>query len=537
MLVKRFLKKINLVVKRPVFWIALLILVTSIIFIPALKMEFWWIDDGWTIMMAQKIQDLIVHANFGGLNIIFDESGGRFRVMYWFFQTFVYLVGKTNPTLHFFIHYLVILSSGLLIFQIVNRITKSNLSAFFSSTLYVLNPINNENLYRLGPQEPILCLFLIASIYFLVKNKTYLAILFLLLTALTKENGFILWIPIFCIYIGKRVLFKKRDLVLEKYCLWGFVFSIPFILNTLLRHSGYSRNYIFDVNQIAVNFGDYIHLIKTGFFPFFTIFSITYLIRLVICFHNEKYKKFRLSLLNQGMFLCLFLIFVAVQSPWVYVLDRYIMPATVGLVIFMGLEITGIKNMLEMQKFRLAFWLTTVFVIYLFSFVAVKMIHVYNYGQRFVHQTRFIQALYNDLAHEVPSDGTVLLNFLKGDSTSELVAQTKMQLDLLYHRPEVQVSYLDLDNLPKGNYIVVGTPTTKEEYPRQIVEKSIGNYRQDESLILEDKYLVLTTTTELFKQVIKKIYQLVIYKVPLSGDGIYTFSYSRDYWYKYYVGK
>ena len=532
---KKLLKKFDSIIKKPVFWVILLILVTSIVFIPALKMKFWWVDDGWNIMMAQKIINSIVHVDLGGLSIIFDESNGRFRVMYWIYQTFEYLIGGTNPTLHFFVHYLVILFSAFIIFRIVILITKSNLSAFASSVLFILSRINTENLYRLGPQEPILCLFLILSIYFLVKSKLFLSILFLLLSILTKENGFVLWIPVFCFYLGKRILFKKRDLTLEKYCLWGFIFSIPFVLNTFLRNGGYSSNYILNVNQIASNFGSHILSIKTGFSPFFTIFSATYLIRLIISFRNLRYKKLRLGLIYQGMFMLLFLLFVAVQSPWVFVLDRYLMPATVGLVIFIGLEISGIREMLLMQKVRRVSLLAGIFVAFLFIFITLNTIQIYNYGEGFVHNTRFIQSLYSNLANEVPQNGKVLLNFLKGDSTIELVTQTGMQLNLLYHRPDIQVSYLSLDNLPKGSFIIIGTPQIREEYPRDMVEKSIGNFRKDESLVQKDKFLVVTTPVELFKQVAKKVFQLVIYKKPLSSDGIFTFATPRDYWYRYDV--
>lgn len=526
-----------MVVKKPLFWIVFLVLITSIVFIPALKMKFWWVDDGSTIMMTQKIINSVVHLNLSNLNIIFNEPGGRFRVMYWFFQTFVYLIGGTNPTIYFFIHYLIILLSAFLIFRIVIRLTKSNLAAFVSSILFVLSPINTENLYRLGPQEPILCLFLIVSIYFLLERKTFLSILFLLFTALTKENGFFLWIPVFCLYVAKRVFFKKRDLVLEKYCLWGLIFSIPFILNTFLRHSGYSDFYSFNVNQMIANFVTYVRIVNEEFSPLFILFFATYLIRLIVYFRNKKFKKFRLGLLNQGMFIILFLVFIAVQSPWEFVLNRYTMPATVGLVIFMGLEIAGIKDMLKIHKVRWVPWLAATFMIYLFTFICMNMMHVYLAGQLSVHQTSFIQSLYKDLAMEVPPNGIVLLNFLKGDSTMELVAETKMQLGLFYHRPDIQVSYLSLDNLPKEDFIIVGTPQIHEEYPLQVIEKNIGIYRKGESLVQGDRFLVLTTPMGLFKQVVKKSYQLIIQRQPLTGEGIFTFYVSQDYWYKYYVGK
>jgi hypothetical protein len=533
----RLLKKIISISSKFSFWIFLLILITSIVFIPALKMKFWWVDDGWTIMTAQKIVDSIVHFNFGGLGIIFNEPGGRFRVIYWLFQTFTYLISGTNPTIYFIIHYLVILLSVYFIFRIVLYISKSNISAFVSSILYVLSPINTENIYRLGPQEPILCLFIIISIYFLIRNKTFLSILFFLFATLSKENGFILWIPVFCFYVGKRILTKKRDQILEKYCIWGLIFSVPFIINIFLRHTGYSGFYTFDINQIISNFNSYIYLVNVAFAPLLIIFIVSYLVRTIICFINNRFKKYRLGILFQAMFIILFLLFIVVQTPWEFVLNRYAMPATIGLAIFMGLEIAGIKDMLKIFKIRWLFLLSIAFGIYFFTYIWMNMMHVYLSGQLQVHQTRYIQSLYQDLATNIQPNGIVLLNFLQGDSTSELVAQTKMQLDLFYNRPDIQVSYLNLDGLPKKSFMIVGTPQVREEYPLQVVEKRIGKYRKDESLIQGDRFLVLTTPMELIKQIIKKVYLLIIHKTPLTGEGIYTFYISRDYWYKYYVGK
>jgi hypothetical protein len=241
--------------------------------------------------------------------------------------------------------------------------------------------------------------------------------------------------------------------------------------------------------------------------------------------------------LKQGVFVILFLIFVVVQSPWIFVLDRYLMPATIGIVIFIGLEIAGIRDMLLIQKNRWTPWLAITFSAFLLIFIIVNTIQIYNYGEGYVHQTRFIQYLYSDLAKSVPPNGIVLMNFLKGDSTAELVSETGIHLDLLYHRPDIQVGYLNLDNLPKGDFIIVGTFQIRAEYPRQAVEESIGKYRKDESLVLEDRYFVLTTPIELFKQVIKKLYKLVVLKMPFTSDGIYTFANPRDIWSRYYVGK
>lgn len=532
---KNLIDKIKLYISKPVFWITFVVLITSAVFIPALKMEFWWVDDGWDIMMTQKITNSIIHLEPSGLGIIFNEPGGRFRIVYWFYQTLEYWIGGLNPTLHFLVHYLVILISVLLIFQIVHKLSKSNVASFIASILYVLSPINTENIFRLGPQEPLLGLLMLTSLYFLINKKILTSVLFLLLATLSKENGFILWIPIFLFYLGKLVLFKKRDRSLGKYCLWGIIFSIPPILNILLRRGGYSGFYTFSINHIITNFKSYISLVNTAFSPFFVVLSAAYIVRIVIFFKFDRFKKSRSNLLTQLIFFILFIMFVLVQSPWEFVLNRYMMPATVGLVLFLGMEIAGILETLKALKFKFMSPFLIIFGIYIITFIWVNMAHTYLSGQLSAHETRFIKSLNQNLASEVPYNGVVLLNFLNGDSTMELVDEIKIHLRLFYSRPDIKVSYLDLGNLPKGEYIIVGTGKVRPEYPRETIEKNIAHYWVDESINKEDKFIILTTPVNLFKQVAKKTYNYILHKIPIDNDGIFAYYVSHDSWYKYYV--
>jgi hypothetical protein len=213
------------------------------------------------------------------------------------------------------------------------------------------------------------------------------------------------------------------------------------------------------------------------------------------------------------------------------------MPATVGLVIFMGLEIGGIINMLQLLKFRWNILVYVVLGVYIITFIWMNMAHAYLSGQLSSHQTRFIKSLNVTLAKDVPPNGLVLLNFIKGDSTVELVDEIGLHLKLFYHRPDIRVEYLDLKNLPNEKYKIVGTPQITEGYSQQLIEKSIGNYKENRSLVQRDEYLVLTTPINMFKQGAKKAYQFLFYKKPLTADGIYTFYICHDYWYTYDAGK
>jgi hypothetical protein len=188
-------KLLKQIFKRDFVLLSLLIVVVFIVYIPALSASFWWVDDGTSLAAAIRIIDSFQTMNFKGFSFMFDS--GRFMVVYWLYHTIEYLIAGLNPTMHFLVHGVVVFSTSLFIFGIVKKITNSSLAALFSALLYILTPINTENLFRLGPQEPILSLFISMSIYFLYQKKIRWAVALLLISILTKENGFVLWIPFF----------------------------------------------------------------------------------------------------------------------------------------------------------------------------------------------------------------------------------------------------------------------------------------------------------------------------------------------------
>jgi len=141
------------------------------------------------------------------------------------------------------------------------------------------------------------------------------------------------------------------------------------------------------------------------------------------------------------------------------------------------------------------------------------------------------------LAVSVPKGGTVLYNFRQEEQTQEPVIETGIHLGLFYNRPDITVSYLDLKHLPNSRFFIVGTSIIPEQYQRGLIEASIINYKSEENRVQENKFLVLTTPFNLVKQISKKLVQFVVYRKPVTSEGIYTYYISKDYWYKYDVKK
>lgn len=457
-------------------------------------------------------------------------ESGRFMPVYWFYHTLEYAIGGLNPTIHFLLHYLLILLAALFIYGTVKEFTNSEFAAFISGTLYIVTPLNTENLYRLGPQEPILSFLMAASIYFLIKNKLNISVVLLLLVALTKENGFILWIPFFILYILKKYLTKKKDANLSKFSLWGLLFSLPIVYNALFSRVGYSSNYTFDIGKIISNFTGYITLVSESFSPLFVIFIATFLIRIFISF-QEKRKVEQMNLVYEATFLLIFLEFVAIMSPWKYFLGRYLMPSTVGLVIFIGLEIKGIKEFLEKFKFKYLNVLTAFFVGYFLFFASVNMVRVYVHGLQVAQSTAFIQSILKNLSKVVPENGLVLYNFEKSENTVEYVVQTGLQLGLFYDRSDVRADYFYSSSLPKDKYVIVGVSSISPSYAVSDIERTLGGPKKEEYIYPKKTLPILTNPMNMISQTVKKVYKFAANKIPMTAEGIVAFYQSNDSWY------
>lgn len=73
--------KILKIINNRFFWWFLLIAVMAILFIPALNIKFWWIDDGMSISVAQNIITSLTPHNFQGLNVILWNREAIFRLL------------------------------------------------------------------------------------------------------------------------------------------------------------------------------------------------------------------------------------------------------------------------------------------------------------------------------------------------------------------------------------------------------------------------------------------------------------------------
>lgn len=512
----------------------LLLLVAFIIFLPASNIKFSWVDDGWDIQMAQQF---IVYAknldfaNFFGQ--FFETTNGRFRPVYWIWLIISYLIGGNNPAIHYVLRFVIIFGTSLFIYKIVFLLTKSKFASLFPAVYYLVSPINIENWYRLGPQEPLIGFFSTISVYYLIKEKNkWLPIIYFVLAFFSKESACALLIPVAFIYFSKRIFIKKADKVMEKYLIVGFVLLFLLILITTITRSGYSQNYVYNFVDILRRFLIYLKISIKSFEPFLGILIISFLLRMLFLVKKFNLKKIDEILLWQTFFGIWLLSFFIIQAPWVYVLTRYMLPATIGLFIFMGIEIFQIQKILRKTNYYSV--LAIIFNIFLVLFFTLNLFNAFNYGRKSVYGTSQVQRMTSLIAESVPLNGKVYLNFLKGDGTVELVIETKMHLELFYNRPDISVNYFDINNLPlKPYYLISGTPAPlgfeEETIERVLNTKPLKEIKSEEIIPL------FATPSNMMKQILEKGMRFLVNREKFDFSSFYTPIYLKDYWRIYYA--
>lgn len=510
------------------FWEFFLFAVWTAVTVPNLKIYWMLLDDGWDIVYSRKIFENLAHFNFLGVFSLFLESVGRFRPVYWLYQVAVWVIGGNNYQFSHFAHMVVIGATVLFIYLIVKELTQSKPASFFAALFFLLIPSNVENILRLGPQEPLLSLMLSIVFYLFIKNKKNFLIAFVIvLTVFTKEISLAI-LPVICIYylFARRVKFVKN----KKQGLYAFigicVSSLILILIALFRRGGYNSNYFFDLRMFIDNFYFFVKELSSNTLHFFPVLPVIYLLRNVILFFKRRKVVITRIDLFEFLFLIGFFSFLIIQLPWLYAVVRYLMPTILFFTIFSFLEIYQDITLLKDWKFikRHRHFL------YLVLFVVGIYVSVIWLLGAIFRETSSVSNYYvfRKLA-SYPKNTILLMNMKKGDSTIEYVEEVQIQLSEFWSRSDIKSEYLDLQNLPKENYVVVGTPQIPSTYTLEMLNKKFGN--KITLINIDSKWLVLTTPQGFIKQVLKKLFFFGVRKEKFTTDGIYTYYYIYNDWY------
>lgn len=522
----------------------ILLFLAFLIGFPSLFVIWAFVDDGHSFWVSQKMTSALLSGDVPlFVRQIIEPELGILRPFYWIYQWFTFIVAGRSHFLHHLIHFGVFILSSFLLFKIVKLISKSLNAAFLSGLFFVVNLINIENWYRLGPQEPLLVLLQITSIYCLLKSPRViyflLSLIFLLFFYFTKAIS-LAFIPIsFFIWLTVSLTekeklspqnFKNRFLI---YFLANVVFgTLARGLNVMLGipPGSYASFYKPNLPRMISNSLLYVKHIVGVYDPLFSFACLTFSIRFFSSLKNRLLRLDRV-LLWQITFLVWLASFILIQSPWEFVLSRYFLPASIGLAVFLGIEYSHLfeflDNILRNRSFPkdLKLFCKSLKVILIILFVIVFIyngIAIGNYIQSVVSD--FDEQMLTFLAEKTPRNGNIYFNFVGGDANLELYYEIPLHLKLFYDREDIEFAHLDFNEKEKFNLgdIIVsgnGVPAYSEE--------EIATY----SGILRIKHFRRKVSNLVTIRPMNIIKRLILFQNPLIG--LYSLSHNYYNWYIY----
>lgn len=517
-----------------IFWIYIVLFVFSLlILLPTLKIRFSWIDDGWDILYAKEIL-----GNIGSINVkkvidlLYEENLGRVRPMYWIWQTIIFSIAKYSSTYHYLIHSIVIIATLFIVFNILYHHTKALIISLLSSLLYLLLPSNIENWIRLGPTEPFSCLLIVSIIYFLlIKKNVTLSVILFVLAIYTKETNIILIAPIAIYYLINRI-YKLKKVYVLKFIKYSFLVSIISFIIFSLSKGGYSNSYDINVSDMYYRFQVYLRIIYT-YFPIIRPLILIFLFRLIYLLKNNKIKTNINEISMEVLALLLFYGYLVIQTPWIWVLERYMLPASIGLVIFVGLEIAGLVRIFQDNKYVSNFFISILLVLFL-MYGFFRFLDINAKITSTIQTTQSLQNMFRLLSEKVPENAKVFMNVSYSDATMEPLLETAWNLKLFYNRDDINILSMDKDVANEGDYIINGDIIKNLQYIPESELNTNTKYEPIGKVLTENKYIVYGKPFNAIKRLLKNILGGFAGK-GFNTDGVYSDYNLRNYWVLYKI--
>src|SRR5258706_1573949 len=485
--------------------IGLTLLVITTICIGGFAPSTYWsfVDDGEMIEVSQRMSSTIGILFKGHiLQWLTDPQVGRFRPAYWFYHWLVYTQFGISHFGHGLIQFLLILVIVIACYLTALKISGSKVAGFLAGILFVANTLNQENWYRLGPQEAPLIFFLALSVLFMVfyivsekslqkysinlkdlfkrpiyyllslipsrndlknifrfNNKLAKAYFFMSIAMLfpayfMKENSLAFVIFPVMIYIWSAVVDHSKKLKgpVFFYMIWNLALLMlaRYGASMNYRSGSYASDYILTFQNIKSNFTGYATSIWITFEPLLITTGIYLIFKLIGLYNNRKITYLDYFVLIFGM---VFLSFFMVQLPWEFEIPRYLFPGIYFFSICLGILLSNTINGLNqiskdkfLRKFGLNGYGTFLVKLIWFLVFIVTSYNLLMIGQSLTRiyglTNNFNKPLISNLANNVKENGTVVLDTPPGTAL-ELKQEIGLHLRLFFNRPDIKVIYFD----------------------------------------------------------------------------------------------
>jgi hypothetical protein len=465
----------HLVVYAPVL-IAVLILLPRL-----LSPQFGLFDDGKSIVTALQIS----HGNW---SFQFDQGDGRFRPIYWLSFALVYLVFGLRPFWFFLVNALILAITTYCLIRFLLNLGRGHWQAGLTGLAFVLAGPVIENYYTLSKGEPWQVLFLALSLLAFSHRRrsswwwtrigwVSLMAALMLLADFSKETSLVI-APIALVwYLGDRWLQHSRKgsaprLDYGEYLLAGVISALLYVLLRMaavpagLHTEGYTNNYVFTLAQVQASLLRWSGWLMRDF---------AYLAPLVLgaAIVGAAGKKLPQAML---MFQALVWVagWVAVFLPWYYMAEYYMLPAAIGLAVFVGALLEVMAGAWRSP----AKWLMGVGGLFLAA--AVLLFLLILPGTLTSARIQLAVDASNDqalrtIARSAPQDSTVLVNI---QVANEYVEEIQYLLPTYYHRPDLVVETFHSQQLgSSGTYYVLSPQVTHQ--PLLTVRMGVVEATQD----------------------------------------------------------
>lgn len=507
-----------------------------LIFSQLIQINFAWVDDTWDLRFSRNFLTLIGTLDLRGAFLsLIEINSGRLRPVYLLWRVLVYLIAGNNAWAHYLLHFSIIAGTAIFIFKIVYFFTNSNLGSFIASSLFLVIPVNSENWVRLSPAEPISGFLLILSLYLFFRYKrVFISFSFAMLSFLSKETSAGLVPALAVYYLVKRTIGHKHNKLLKYLLLLclGFAFCV---LTTFAKRKGYSTYYEFNFADIIYRFKVYLLLFHKTF-PFGVLFAGTFFARILNSLLERKSKTINNIDLIELLFLVLFIMLLLFHSPWIWVIERYMLLATIVGAVFIGMELARILGYIRGKSkslLKLAYIIIiTTYSIYLFFSLTATL----GVIKKFQQTTQSIQAMMKYLSINTPRNGLVFFNYENKYRNPSYLLEKSLQLDYLYGREDIRVKYLEENDEKESDYIIVSGPGFENlPYVDESSLKLNTNISKVSRIEQRSSFVVPIRPLSLIRALIRETWFYIIKGEKISFNGMYANYLLYDWWNVYYI--
>lgn len=327
--------------QRPKVHVGILLLLSLLLLLPRLlQPDFGLLDDGRTLSITRQILQ-------GDWQVEFDREAGRFRPVYWAYNALLYRLAGPNPRGWFLGNLALLGAATLLLYRWVSLRSGQPLVGLGAGLLFLFSGPVVESFYTLSKSEPLQVVLILGALNLLYTDpargsqrwgwRTVAAALLLFLAAGVKETTLVM-LPIGLGWAGLAWGLRRTDPARTEVrsalalgvlsLLAGGLFYIlrRQVIPTALTAGTYTDAYALSAAAIKAS------LIRwVGWLLRDDLYLLPLGLWLLYCWLRQRTLTFGLLALEGLLWMAGWM---AIFLPWVYMVEYYMLPFSVGAAMF-----------------------------------------------------------------------------------------------------------------------------------------------------------------------------------------------------------